>query len=692
MRRRLLLFILLFCAGLAYAQRVAEQIEVTVIEVPVTVADRSGNSLRGLTAANFEILADGKRVPIEYFETIDLTRVSGASQQVLPPPAYRNFMLLFDLANSSPTAIGRAQEAATKFVETQLSERDTAAVATHTAEQGVRLVTGFNQDREFLLAAIATLGDANYFKVADPLRLVVSAEPAVPIASSGGEGRFPGARAERAEALRQEAEDFNASTIRGHESEMRGRIRTQMKNFGAVARSLDRLRGQKQIILLSEGFDAKLMTGRDDLSFQATRKDNDAVAAGEIWRVDSDKHFGSSSENSEIGEMTALFRRSDVRLHAIDIRGLRSEVDAKDGVKKSNNDSLFLLTEPTGGSVLRNNNDLAGQFDRLLRRQEVIYLLGFRARSGGKPGEFHNLKVKLVGAKGEVTHRAGYYEPSEKAAGLETTLRLSEILMTNDEVRDVPLSVVVTPVPGGEDKARVPVVVDAAGTDLLKGVTGENAGAHLFVYAFGEDGKVLDYMQQRVTLDLAKSGDAVRATGVRYVGALNLPPGTYDIKALVRVDITGRIGFHSTRVTVPQYGEAAVMPPVAATAPGQWVTLISPTRGGDATDVLSLGETPFIPANAADVATGSEQNIALMMRGIAVENLAITPMLVAKNGSAQAAPVTLAGRTSPDEHGVVKLLFKLKPETVAKGAYDLKFTLVPQGGLPTVVGMPVVIR
>lgn len=499
-------------------------------------------------------------------------------------------------------------------------------------------------------------------------------------------------REERNRALEEDRRDFNAQTQKGFEQEMRGRIRAQMKNFGGVARSLDSLRGQKQVILLSEGFDAKLITGRDDLSFKATQEENDAVASGEIWRVDSDTRFGSASENSEMSEMVALFRRSDVRLHAIDIRGLRSQVDAREGVKKNNNDALFLLTQPTGGTVFRNTNDLSGQFNQLLRRQEVIYLLGFNAKSGGKPGQFHNLKVRLVNAKGEVSHRAGYYEPSEKSSALETTFKLSEILMTDDPVRDVPLHVTATPVPGGNGKARVPVIVDAAGTALLQGVTGGSAAAHVFVYAFDEKRQVQDFNEQRVVLDLAQTGDAVRATGVRYVGSLDLPPGTYDVKAVVRVESTGRIGFATARITVPDYAAAAVLPPVVAVAPGQWVTLVSASRGAQATDILSLGAQAFVPAASADVTTGTEQNIALMLRGIPVENLAITPMLVARDGSAQTAPITLAGRTSPDEHGVVKLLFKLKPETVAKGEYDLRFTVVPQGGTPTVVGLPVVIR
>lgn len=679
--------LLLLAATAGHAQSSA-QMEVTVVEVPVTVHDRGGNAVRGLTAANFEVLVDGKRVPIEHFDTIDLTRVTAAEAQELPAAAHRNFLLLFDLANSTPTVTARAQEAARRFVETQLGERDLAAVATFTVEQGPRMITSFTRDREFLLGAIHTLGDSTYFKVADPLLLSAFLVETKPM--EGGEGGSGVSGIDRGSL--EHLKDVNARSEITQREEQRDRIRKQLRNFGTVARSLDRLRGQKQIILLSEGFDASLLTGRENLSFRETQAENDAVLSGEIWKVDSDQRFGSASEAKDISEMVELFRRSDVRLHAIDIRGLRSEVDAREGVQKNSNESLFLLTQPTGGTVLRNTNDLTSQFAQLLRQQEVIYILGFRAASG-KPGQFHPLRVRLVNAKGEVAHRSGYYDLPPTMNPLEATLRFSELLMTANEVRDVPLSLVATAVPGGDGKARVPVVVDITGTGLLQGLSGTTATANLFVYAFDASNEVRDFMQQRISVDVAQSGDAIRASGVRYVGALNLPPGAYAVKALLRVEETGRIGLVHTGLNVPEYGAAAVLPPVVAADAGQWVTLVSPTRGAVATSLLTLGEQAFIPRKQAEITSRDQpQQIALLLRGVPLENLAITPVLVAADGSSQPAPLKLAGRTSPDEHGVVKLLFRLDPTAIAQGTYDLRFTVASAGGTPSVVSMPVVVR
>jgi VWFA-related protein len=675
--------ILAFVVADSGAQRVAERVDVTVIEVPVTVADRSGNSIRGLTKENFELQVDGKRVPIEYFEVVDLTTVTAASErrdQPLPAAAYRNFLLLFDVANSSPGTIGRAREAAKQFVETQMGERDLAAVSTFTSEQGARMVTSFTRNRELLIKAIETLGDVNYFKVGDPLLLSEQRQPA----------STASVRADVEDAKLEERKELNQQTSHAHANEMRNRIRIQVQNFGTVARALDGLRGQKQVILLSEGFDASLLTGRQDLSVAATQAETNAVLSGEVWKVDSDKRYGTTREANDITQMAELFRRSDVRLHAIDIKGVRSDVDAREGVRKSSNEGLFLLTNPTGGTVVRNANDLSSQFGELMRRQEVIYLLGFRAPQTNSPGKFHPVRVRLSGAKGELTHRSGFYETGAQNQ-LEATLTLSEMLMTMREVADIPLSVAATAVPGADD-ARVPIVIDSPGAAMLQGTTSDAVNVQLFVYAFDDKGQVRDYMQQRVNLDLSKTGGAVRATGLRYLGALRLPPGDYDVKALVRVDETGRTGLATARLTVPAFGANAVLTPVAAEPPGAWVTLVSPTRGSDATSILTLGDRPFVARRRANVALGTEQEVALMFRGIPADKLTVTPNLVAGDGSVQEGNVELVGRTAPDDQGLYKLLYRFKPEALARGEYELRFTVVPQGSMPSVVMLPVTIR
>lgn len=691
MRRAAVLLLLCLISTTLSAQRFGEAVEVTVVEVPVTVVDRAGAPVQGLTKENFEVFDDGKRVPIEYFEVLDLATITAAPGRPIPPVAYRNFLLLFDMANSRPGTITRAQAAARSFLDdTSLTARDLVGVAVYTPSNGLRMVTSFSADRTLVKNAIDALGVTVEFRVADPLMLVQTKTP-----DTGSSQSVAGERkAEIEAALNADIAAFDAMIRTGQTSEATTRVRTQLQNFGGIARALDQLRGQKQVILLSEGFDAKLIAGRQDLSGQRAQEDAAAIASGEIWKVDSDERYGSASGIREINDMAALFRRSDVRLHAIDIKGLRSDVDAREGVQKSSNEALFMVTEPTGGTVFRNVNDLGSNFGRLLKRQQTIYLLGINTKSSGKEGKFHTLKVKTTNvARGvEVSHRTGYHESSTRTSDLERTLSLAEILVTDTPVNDVPLSVFATAAPGPTSAARVPVIVEVSGPKLIEGLTGNNASANLFVYAFDEQQQVRDFMQQRVVLDVAKTGDTLRKTGVRYVGALKLEPGKYAIKALVRVDQTGRTGFFRTDLTVPSYAEQAVLPPLAMGDAANWITLLSPTRGQDAASILSVGPDPFVPSTPARITAGTPLRFTLMVYRTPVADLGLSPVVVTPDGSTREAAVTLVGRTQPDAVGVTKLVFDFKPDGLAEGTYELRMNVTPKNAPPATVSLPFVIR
>ena len=680
-------------SGIAEAQRFGEAVEVTIVEVPVTVVDRAGNPITGLTRENFEVYDDGKRAPIEYFEVVDLATVTAAPGRPIPPVAYRNFLLLFDFANSRPGTIGRAQAAAREFVGANLTERDLVGVAVYSPSKGLRILTSFTADRALVRSAIEGMTSSVEFRVADPLLLFPAERMAAPLSpGGGGSGPVAEAKAEGEREYIEERQAYDRATKAAQDSELTSRIRSQLQNFGGVARALDGLKGQKQIVLLSEGFDPRFITGRQEISGQKAQEENAAIASGEIWKVDSDERYGSASGVREINDMAALFKRSDVRLHAIDIKGLRSEVDAREGVQKSSNEALFMVTKPTGGTVFKNANDLGSNFQSLLKRQQIIYLLGITSKSSGKPGKFHTLKVKTTTRGAEISHRSGYHEASPRSNDLERTLSLAEILVTDAQVTEVPLTVFATAAPGPGAAARVPVVVDIGGAKLLEGLTGANATANIFVYAFDEQNQVRDFMQQRVVLDVAKTGETLRKTGVRYVGALNLNPGKYAIKALVRVDETGRTGFLRTDLNVPTYTERSVLPPLAMGDATSWITLLSPTRGEDASSILSVGPQPFVPSSPARIDAGSPLRFALMVYRMSIADLGVTPVVVSADGSTRDAAVSLVGRTQPDSVGLTKLVFEFKPDGLQQGRYDLRLLVTPKNQPPSTVTLAFAIQ
>jgi len=678
--------VLLVAAAVFAQQKVTESVQVVVVEVPVTVVDRDGNSVRDLTKENFELYDEGKRVPIEYFEMLDLPEITKQqTTTALPPAATRHFLLMFDLANSSPGTIKRAGGAAKDFVD-QLGKRDLAAVATFSVENGARMITNFTRNRTLLVNAIETLGHPSYFKVGDPLMLsAVRSGGSADIGKGGPDTEAVlGEMARESEVIQQKSQD----------AERRERLRTQLRNMGSVARALDRLNGQKQIILLSEGFDASLVTGRENLSSEEAKNETSDALSGEVWKVDTDKRYGSSTSSGDIDDMVSLFRRSDVVLHAIDIKGLRGSSDVTSmsaGGSKKSFESLYLLTKPLGGTVFKNANDLTDNFTKLMKQQEVVYLLGFTAKSADKPGKFHNLKVKAVNARGgRVTHRAGYYEPAP-LTNLERNLTAAEIMMTDAPIDDVTVNVTAVPLPGPSGRARVPVMLEMPGERLLQGLTGNTATAQVLLYAFDKDSQVIDFVQDKITLDLVKAGPTVRAGGVRYYATLRLPPGDYAVKALVRVDESAAIGFKRNDLSVPTFTSATVVPPVLFSEAGNWAMILGPSRGDNYAYPFAAGEAKYIPKRDPLITASGDYKVALFLAKVPLENLSLVPTLVT-GGTSKPADLKLIGRTSPDESGLYTLIFQFKPSSIAAGHHELRFDVKTKDGVASAVTLPFTIQ
>src|SRR5207248_1130962 len=102
MRARFVVVLLLAFGAPAFAGPSAEAgdplketVTVSVVEVPVTVVDRDGNPIRGLTAANFRLFDEGKEHAITAFDSVDFASLDSlTATSPLNPAARRNFMLL----------------------------------------------------------------------------------------------------------------------------------------------------------------------------------------------------------------------------------------------------------------------------------------------------------------------------------------------------------------------------------------------------------------------------------------------------------------------------------------------------------------------------------------------------------------------------------------------------------------------
>src|SRR5262249_8398519 len=150
----------------------------------------------------------------------------------------------------------RAREGARQFVRSSMPASDLAAVGTLSVDTGWKLLVNFTRDRAQLDAAIATLGLPGLAVAsADPLGFAF--QPPGTLGSTGGGGKNI-REGEVLEALREIQQMQRTSS----DEQQRARVGKLMGSLAAIGRVLDSVRGRKHVVYLSEGFEARLLSGR----------------------------------------------------------------------------------------------------------------------------------------------------------------------------------------------------------------------------------------------------------------------------------------------------------------------------------------------------------------------------------------------------------------------------------------------
>jgi VWFA-related protein len=540
-----------------------------------------------------------------------------------------------------------------------MGRRDLAAVATIDVDRGFRMVTALTTDRNLLGSAIA---NPRAFVSSDPLR----------IAGGNVLESLPPDTSSRADV--NAIDDFAADIARGekklNDQYNRSRIERQLRLLSELGRTLRVLPGRKQIILFSEGFDPRLVRGRDARSTSDEQDDASQTTSGNVWRVDTDARYGSSMTMTLLEEMSRTLRGSDVVLHAVDIQGVRLQND-ENGSRINSNDALHLLSRPTGGEVFKNSNDINADLEKMLRAQNVVYVLGFRAPASND-GRFHELKVRVSGVPGaRVFNRAGYYDSGTESA-LERSLSNAEIVLNDIVQNDIHVAALAAAFPAKNGSAQVPMVIDIGAAGLLHDANANDIVADVYVYAFDDQGVVRDRSYQRMTIDSARMAGH---KGIKYFPTLTLPPGKYALKTLVRIAGTERKGFVRTDIEVPATDDVALLPPMFVDDPAAWIVVRGASHGDGAYPFHINGE-PFMPSASAGVSNGHSRRVALFVFNVDPEELAWDAAAIDALGPHPGAPVVLQRLQGQD---VTKLLLDYSPADLQAGPASFGITVHKKG-------------
>ncbi len=682
---------------------VSETAEAVLVEVPVRVVDRQGNPIRGLTADEFEVYDEGRRQAIVGFDAIDLAQ-KGLDHPgdigPLPPAARRRFLLLFDMSYSRPKELLAAQRAAKEFVLSGLGDQDLAAVASFSVEQGVRILVTFSNDRAQLARAVDTLGLADPTTIgSDPLGFMYDV-----MAAAFGGTRNPGATNEAQAAGLLDTLETHAALVKAHlDHYERARVVRMTQSLRDLATALDAVQGRKDVIYLSEGFETRLLVGA-----KRTDRENEFILSGEPWRVDNEKSYGNYHLQTLLREMTAVFRRTDCVVHAVDVGGLAAEVGSSpDADPMMARNALFEIANETGGEVFRNDNNLKAQLDRLIARTSLVYVLAFRPDRSGVADGYHELRVKVKRSGASVSARAGYYERKTFRAlsPLERNLSAADVLANEIPVQDIGVRVLAVPRPAEGGIAHVPILVELSGEHLLEGEKDGRASIELYAYANDTQNRLSDFFTQTVFLDVAASRQKLRMGGLRYWGELELPPGEHRLRVLVRNGQTGRMGLSVQSLRVPDFSAPGpyLAPPIFVESASAGVVVQGAARPGerralrsDDMTIQSGGES-LVPTALPEARPGTPLQVSVVayhFRAPEAGELMIGAQVLAADGRPLGdGAIAVLGRSGRDPEDRQTLLVAFTPQSLAPGPYALRvFLRNPATGQAGYASAPFLVR
>jgi VWFA-related protein len=472
------------------APQTRERTTVEVVQVPVSITT-DGSSVRGLTRDDFTLRVNGKAQPIDYFDVVDFAAVS--NEQLRDPRQRRLYVLAFDLPNTSPFAMYRAKRAAEEYLA-NAQPSDYFAVALIDRYADVNFLVPFTRDRDALRRAVATFHAAS---PKDPLRLTVTpAERAVFTFDN---------TAEIEQLRRMGANEAADQMIEAN----RNRLADEFDALGNLAQRMAPLEGYKHVVVLSGGFGqaTSIASPRAPTNLRGNVEPQFAAYSNPI-RFDSTTPFAQQ-------RMQKKFAASGVFLDAIDVAGLRPYDAPYD-------DSLHFLVADTGGQVVEHRNDLTAAMKRLTDSQQVVYLLGFRAPQTGRKENAISVHVAGRPRGSNVAYRESYSSTPDKPSSNDG-LRLADII-----INDVPQNgiTMTTSIATAPKRATVNVALPGRELAALAGDDAKIKGeALLYVFA-----------GQKAVAFAHKDLDVRDAANVEIAQSFDLPPGTYAMKVLVRLD------------------------------------------------------------------------------------------------------------------------------------------------------------
>lgn len=510
-------------------------VDVNVVNVDVTVTDRSGKPVMNLTRDDFEIFEDGKPMKVSNFSLVENTVQRTTTSTTLtpmqaaaaPPPVRRKLLILVDNNYLDKQERDRAIRTIETYLQSAGFQGEWAVAAIgHT----IQPVQQFTTDKALLHAAFDRVKhmpvNASYHEID---RSILS---------------------DRTRKYLDFATDYDyGETIRFDSREQTYRnlltLKYTARAVADMAQSYSADEGKKFMILVTGGMENNTSFTSYDKS---TDREMDQLRLDMVKIVDAMVREANAA-NFTIHVVNAKARGMQAPQHDVENRDSGINVSnlylgkwGADPIDTTDVDSIPLsVALGTGGMYLPSAN-LTESIQRIDTQTSNFYSLGYTPEHSGDR-RYHTIKVRVKRPGVSVANRVGYYDLSPDDR-LEETLHAR--LTFDHSLGTLPVKMSLG-APRTTSEKNIVLPVQAAmpmeKVTLLPRESGFVGRVHIYLSVFDQKGRNVGFhhQTQEVTMTTAEH-DKANGDPFRYSMNLRLKKGEFTVVITMRDELSNELG------------------------------------------------------------------------------------------------------------------------------------------------------
>lgn len=558
------------------------KISTNLIQVDVTVTDKDGKTVRGLTKDDFELFENGEKQDLSDFLFVTSSSggitLSGGEQAapaggvqgqlpqtpLKPGQVRRTIAIVVDDLNMSYESMVMAKKALRKFVEEQMLPNDLVAIIRTGGSVGA--LQQFTSDKRVLMAGVESLrwnplGTAGMAAI----QALENSPEDITERTNMNNGYFVGAlkddmtarisgrkrpRESRDKAVYQNSRSFE-ETVEGINS------MNSLSVVDYVIKGMSELPGRKALMLFSDGL----------------RISGSATGRAESTRAYLEKVIETANRSSVVVYTFDTKGLKPIGLQAMDTSNevIEHKRDQKTAERliylQGSQDGLTFFAGETGGKALINSNNLTGGIERALEEQSGFYLLAYLPDAetfDPSARKFNKLEVKVKRPGLKVSYRSGFFNTAGNtvptAANVVADAQLGKALTSPFARNEIALNVNALYADDEKDGPYIRSFVHINASQLKFTTDAEGWNKATFDIAaatFGDNGMPVEKTETKYTIrSKGPTHDAIMKNGFVYVLILPVKKtGVYQYRVALRDSETSKIGAASQIVEIPDLAD-----------------------------------------------------------------------------------------------------------------------------------------